>query len=202
MGSEQSNNNRANREFSKEVKNEERWLSHNSCRMCGIDADKSNLEYAHIYSASKSLKMKRTGGIDKRWLDDEYVKSSSNCLLLCHDHHKLVDSSDGLIIYTVEYLESLKLNINLCTTLINKNNNLVRCHRKSKRGQILDNKLINNEYLCKTHVLKNINKEFIDNRTLLKNYTLTLTGSCNRPFNKKLNVNLKKSKKKEKCIIS
>ena len=105
-----------NREFSVEVKENEWKESDHKCRICGVNCSSDTLQYAHIYSVSLNPTWMRSETDIIKWKDDNYVKSSDNCLLLCKQHHNQCDSPNGLKVCTVSYLQSLKTH-DTCTAL-------------------------------------------------------------------------------------
>lgn len=115
---------RHNRDFTQSVKDKEKISANYKCRMCGSDTD---LQCAHIYTASTNPSWQRQGSDPNKQKDSKYVRSLDNCLLLCRTHHRMIDSTDGRKLYTVEYLESLKRDLVHCTTLVGNK----RCLRKS-----------------------------------------------------------------------
>ncbi len=125
------------REFSKEIKKLERINANYKCRICGISGKDIWLQCAHIYAYTTNSRWERNGTIKKKWNSDKYVSSYDNCLLLCVKHHKKIDSTTGLILCNVEYLESLKYNSGVKCTALKHNGK--RCNKKGK-------------YRCKKHV--------------------------------------------------
>lgn len=108
------------REFSEEVKKKE-WLEANKkCRICGCESYDSSLQNAHILSVSLSKQWERKGSPEALWKSNEYVSSQDNCILLCKQHHDQCDSKEGLLVFTVNYLLSLKTNMTQCSALITK----------------------------------------------------------------------------------
>ena len=130
-----------NREFSDFVRKQERTVANNKCRICGTEDEW--LQCAHIYSYSLTYTWRRSGSIYTNWKSDKYVRSYKNCLLLCKTHHQMIDNN--LNIYTVEYLESLKINNNTCTALIQdkKTLNFRRCQNHVNKEK---------NYLCHKHI--------------------------------------------------
>ena len=104
------------REFPVEVKEIEWRESDHKCRICGVNCSSDTLQYAHIYSVSLNPTWMRSETDIIKWKDDNYVKSSDNCLLLCKQHHNQCDSPNGLKVCTVSYLQSLKTH-DTCTAL-------------------------------------------------------------------------------------
>ncbi len=125
------------REFTKNVKKKERVDAVYSCRICGTIY--GWLQCAHIYSYTLNIRWKRNGTKMKNWKNDKYVSSYKNCLLLCKTHHKEIDSKNGLYIYNVKYLKSLKLDNNRCTAVRGDKNK--RCKHKT----------IDGKYKCSMH---------------------------------------------------
>lgn len=120
-----------NRDFSLAVKQEERLAANFACRICGR---KDNLECAHIYSVSRSSAWKRTGSIYNREIDDNFVSSVENCVLLCSDHHQRIDSKIGIEKCTVDYLMSLRNSLTQCTALIDgSSGEWRRCKNRNTR---------------------------------------------------------------------
>lgn len=150
---------RPEREFSKEVKATERSAAHNACRICGKTRDLETLQFAHILSHSQNEKWKRTGTDPGLWSDDKYVASSANCLLLCTTHHSKIDSERGLKICTVEYLESLKLDPNRCTALIEKGGEVRRCRKLNGRNS--PGRAKGNGYRCHLHLEGGLEEELV-----------------------------------------
>lgn len=135
------------REFSSEVKREEKVGANYKCRMCGKTRDVQQLECAHIYTLTKSNSWERAGTIQSNKNNDTYVKSVANCLLLCKYHHERIDSFEGLKKCTVQYLESLKTDLTHCTALIDDGKgNWRRCRNKNSRGSNS-----NESYRCHRH---------------------------------------------------
>ena len=128
-----------NREFSLQVRKQEKIAANYACRICGITKNQLPLQLAHIYTLSLNSHWKRTGTDQHKWSDDHYVKSYSNALLLCIHHHKKIDSEEGLINCSVSYLESLKTDLTTCTALIFSKNTYRRCQVKT------------NHYRCHHH---------------------------------------------------
>jgi hypothetical protein len=126
-----------NRDFSERIKNEERVSSNSKCRICGSP---DNLEFAHIYSNSKNPQWIRKNSSKELIMDDSYVCSQMNCIVLCHDHHSKIDSTRGLEICDVDYLKSLKETQSSCTAIIASG----RCKKKNSR-------LLDGGYRCKLH---------------------------------------------------
>ena len=129
-----------NREFSPEVRKQEKINANYACRICGSTKEQLPLQLAHIYTLSLNSQWKRTGTDDQKWSDDKYIKSYQNALLLCIHHHKKIDSEQGLIKCSVAYCQSLKSNLTTCTALITNKGKYRRCKLKSKH------------YRCHLHV--------------------------------------------------
>lgn len=132
---------RTNREFSDYVKRTERDAARDRCRICGRRT--RNGQYAHIISCSNNLK--RNGTDDVANVTDERIKSWENCLFLCYECHRDVDSTIGLEKYTVSHLMGLKdpLNHGRCRAVADS-------PRKKKNYRCKANVLEDN-YLCLDH---------------------------------------------------
>jgi hypothetical protein len=117
------------REFSAEIKREERKVARNACRICGRPRDLIQLQFAHIYTHSQHPTWERMGSDPKKWANDKYVSSFANCLLLCKPCHGKIDSTKGRELCTVRYLESLKADQKHCTALIQAKKNIRRCQK-------------------------------------------------------------------------
>lgn len=87
------------------------WFSaHGRCEMCnkplyrdGLTMQDVNLsEYAHIIADSEK------GPRGNKKLSKELAKTPSNLILLCKDHHKVIDDAGGVKKYGVELLRNLK----------------------------------------------------------------------------------------------
>lgn len=107
MGSGNSHEDvRKGREFTAFTKRTERDAAKNKCRLCGRIPGGDHGQYAHIISCSNNRK--RFGTDDTLINNLIYIRSWENCLYLCYECHKEVDSNDGLEKYTVDHLKSLK----------------------------------------------------------------------------------------------
>jgi hypothetical protein len=133
------------REFSAEIKREEKVAAEYKCRICGKGKE-SNLQCAHIYTLTKSDSWMRAGSDVRKISDDSYIRSLSNCLLLCKFHHERVDSVQGLKQCHVQYLESLKTSLTTCTALVNDKGGTRRCRNKNSRGKP------GGSYRCRHHL--------------------------------------------------
>lgn len=142
------------REFSKEVRKAERSAANNACRICGKPRDLEVLQSAHILTHSLNANWQRAGSDQKKWTDDEYVSSEANCLLLCLTHHKKIDSERGLVICTVDYLESLKSDRTHCTALIEKNGQIRRCRKLKGQAK-------GDGYRCHLHLQGGLEEELV-----------------------------------------
>lgn len=137
------------REFTKEVKKNERVAANYACRLCGKPKDLEWLQCAHIVSYTDNKKWVRSGTDSSKAGDDKYVGSEENCILLCQTHHGKVDSERGLQICTVEYLHSLKQDQEHCTALIERDGELRRCKNRNGRG---NPEAKGNGYRCHLHL--------------------------------------------------
>lgn len=92
------------------VKSELWFASHGRCAMCnkplyrdGLTMQQVNLsEYAHIIADSPN------GPRGDEDLSPELAKEPNNLILLCKDHHKLIDDAGGVKKYGVELLRTIK----------------------------------------------------------------------------------------------
>ena len=131
-----NDNSREHRNFTPATKELERQAASDRCRLCGRAVD--NPKSGHILSASRVHEMRRAGTVNDEWIDNELVRSVDNCLLLCHDHHILIDSTEGLQRYSVQYLRRLKNNRQgQCLALVD--------------GHICPRGIPNNWHLCTEH---------------------------------------------------
>ena len=132
------------REFCKEIRQGERTLANNACRICGLSKEAEWLQHAHIYTMSTHPQWERIGSNPIRWHNDSYVNSESNCIALCQTHHAKIDSEVGLQKVSVQYLESLKQDPNHCTALIGPIEGEWRRCKNKRQSQ-------GNSYRCSIH---------------------------------------------------
>ena len=121
------------REFTCEIKRQEKVAANYQCRICGAKKSVQPLECAHIYTLTTSDLWERSGGDKKTGKSNDHVKSVCNCLLLFKFHHERIDSPEGLKRADVAYLESLKRDLTTCTALVKDGNNWRRCKAKNSR---------------------------------------------------------------------
>lgn len=165
-----------NREFNAETRNQERIAANKACRICGKKENLEWLQCAHIYTLSINQKWERAGGDAKKWYNDNYVKSIDNCVLLCKTHHTRIDSKLGLQKVDVEYLESLKTDVNHCTALIgHAKGHWRRCQKKNGRG---NSRAKGNGYRCGIHLSGGYEESLVERgETGLLNKILTTKKS-------------------------
>lgn len=96
------------RNFSSTVKRSERGRVNYKCSILSCKYKYDKVECCHILSASQQNNLRRRGSLSSRWSNHKFVRSSKNCIVLCPQHHKLIDSPKGLHKYTVTYLTKLK----------------------------------------------------------------------------------------------
>lgn len=114
---------------------QELWFNaHGRCAICnkplyrdGVTMQKVNLsEYAHIIADS----VKGPRGDEK--LSAELAQDASNLILLCKDHHKLIDSAGGVEKYGVDRLRGIKKEheerIEMVTGIAPEKKSLVVCY--------------------------------------------------------------------------
>lgn len=188
-----------NREFSAEVRKDERIAAGNACRICGKSKDLEWLQHAHIYTLSFHPKWERTGSDARKWHNDYYVSSYDNCLALCKTHHGKIDSELGLQKITVQYLESLKTDSTSCTALIGPiNGEWRRCKKKNGRG---NPKAKGNGYRCALH-LEGGNEERLVARS--GGWIAKETAPKHKSTKKTTTEHIAKSKPKKKskgCVV-
>jgi hypothetical protein len=130
---------------------------------------------AHIYDASKTTTIRPR----PENIDDAFIKSEKNGMLLCGNHHKIIDSKENKVTYTAEILFSYK-------TIIEK---YVKSFLISKKNKSY-NELTNNEKedLCK--YLKNMSYKdpsdinTMDDKELLLFHSFQSLHGLETKFNK------------------
>ena len=120
--------------LSRAVKSELWFKAHGRCEMCnkplyrdGLTMMGVNLsEYAHIIADSVN------GPRGDEILSSEYCDKESNLILLCKDHHKLIDSAEGAKKYDVALLKKIKqeheARIELVTGISPEKKSMVVCY--------------------------------------------------------------------------
>ena len=116
------------------VKQELWFNAHGRCAICnkplyrdGVTMQKVNLsEYAHIIADSVN------GPRGDEKLSAELAQDASNLILLCKDHHKLIDSAGSVEKYGIDLLRSMKKEheerIEMVTGIAPEKKSLVVCY--------------------------------------------------------------------------